>query len=148
MTRDKRQYLINDDDHSPVSNHARCCKCGKYIDGCVVYARHTWRTPAMPASAYYYHCNACALDGATMTLQDQQWYASHLAGRSHGLWRSVNMVIATVIARGIKHRHPRGRIADRLGRIAGPKTKNEPMCLINYREAARAVREADMMYLT
>ena len=70
-------------------------------------------------------------------------YALSKAAHSHMLWLHVNRAIAHILG---KHRS-RAQIAAMLDGGLGPETKDEPVSLRNYREAARAVRRGTDMVL-
>jgi len=69
--------------------------------------------------------------------------AARIACRSHMLWKCVNTSIHRVIEKAIKNHKSRQWVHDRLMRIAGPKEKNEPVSLGNYRSAAKQIFEGE-----
>ena len=80
------------------------------------------------------------------SIRKQHEQAFAIATKSHSLWKGVNLCIAKIL-KNTGHRS-RKNIAKKLYSCAGPKTKGEPVCLINFRAAAKAVEEGnDMSFL-
>lgn len=69
--------------------------------------------------------------------------AKEAHARSHMLWRHVNGVIVRVLS----SKRSRRWMIDRLRQIAGPKVKNEPVSLCNFRGAANQLERGEEICL-
>jgi hypothetical protein len=81
------------------------------------------------------------------TLRKQLEQARTQAGHSFSLWKNVNQHIARIIDKGVLHKRSRAHIAAKLRDAAGPKKKDEPVCLINYRAATKSVEDSTDLVL-
>jgi len=79
------------------------------------------------------------------TVKQQYAQTQTIVGRSYSLWRLANISIARILAN--PHHRSRKQLADHLNKIAGPRKRNEPVSMINFRVAARIVRDGSKMIL-
>jgi hypothetical protein len=83
---------------------------------------------------------------AAVPLEESLESMRKIAFSSNGLWAHVNTRIFNVLEHGIKSGWTREEIADKIMEgVRKRERKNEPVCMANYREAARQLRRGELV---
>ena len=67
--------------------------------------------------------------------------ASKSVERSNGLWLHVNRAILQTLVDGQKQGLTLKEVAKTLYKLAGRRSKNEPVCITNFRSAAKSISQ-------